>query len=167
MKKHKGSRAATRLLRLQEQFTTNALSHSTMQLHAFQTSGQGSFKKLLIANRGEIAIRICRAAAELGIATAAIFTEEDSLALHTRVATEAHLIEKDEKDKDDPIKPYLNIESIIAAAKACGADVIHPGYVPTLQRMMAWSSSYLHCVLLVMGFCLRMYNLRHDAKRKE
>ncbi|MBN8671818.1 MAG: pyruvate carboxylase [Chitinophagales bacterium] len=83
-----------------------------------------NIKKLLIANRGEIAIRICRAASELNIQTVAIYTYEDRYSLHRYKADEAYQIGED----NDPLKPYLNINEIIRVAKECGADGIHPGY---------------------------------------
>ena len=82
------------------------------------------FKKLLVANRGEIAIRIFRAATELHIRTVAVFTYEDRYSLHRYKADEAYQIGQN----DEPLKPYLDIEEIIRVAKACGADAIHPGY---------------------------------------
>ncbi len=81
-------------------------------------------KKLLVANRGEIAIRVLRAGYELGIRTVAIYTYEDRYSLHRYKADEAYLIGK----KDEPLKPYLDIEEIIGLAKQVGADAIHPGY---------------------------------------
>lgn len=80
--------------------------------------------KLLVANRGEIAIRVLRAATELKIRTVAIYTYEDRYALHRYKADESYQIGVDE----DPLKPYLDIEEIIAVAKKCGVDAIHPGY---------------------------------------
>lgn len=81
-------------------------------------------KKLLVANRGEIAIRILRACTELEIRTVAIYTYEDRYSLHRYKADEAYQV----GDEADPLKPYLNIEEIIHIAKDCGADAIHPGY---------------------------------------
>jgi pyruvate carboxylase len=81
-------------------------------------------KKLLIANRGEIAIRISRAATELNIKTVAIYTYEDRYSLHRYKADEAYQVGAD----TEPLKPYLNIDEIIKVAKQCGADAIHPGY---------------------------------------
>jgi len=81
-------------------------------------------KKLLVANRGEIAIRISRAATELNIPTVAIYTYEDRYSLHRYKADEAYQVGAD----NDPLKPYLDIEAIIAIAKECGANAIHPGY---------------------------------------
>ncbi len=80
--------------------------------------------KLLIANRGEIAVRISRAATELHIRTVAVYTYEDRYSLHRYKADEAYQIGAD----NDPLKPYLDIEEIIRTALECGADAIHPGY---------------------------------------
>lgn len=81
-------------------------------------------KKLLVANRGEIAIRILRAATEHKIRTVAIFTYEDRYSLHRYKADEAYQVGND----DDPLKPYLDIEAILAVAKQNQVDAIHPGY---------------------------------------
>ena len=81
-------------------------------------------KKLLVANRGEIAIRIFRSATELGIRTVAIYSYEDRYALHRFKADEAYQIGKE----GEPIRTYLDIERIIDQAVECGADAIHPGY---------------------------------------
>jgi len=80
--------------------------------------------KLLIANRGEISIRISRAATELHIPTVAIYTYEDRYSLHRYKADEAYQVGAD----NDPLKPYLDMDEIIEVAKGCGADAIHPGY---------------------------------------
>jgi pyruvate carboxylase len=80
--------------------------------------------KLLVANRGEIAIRALRAAAELGIRTVAIYTYEDRYSLHRYKADEAYQIGRDQ----DPLKPYLDIDEIIRVAKKNNIDAIHPGY---------------------------------------
>lgn len=82
------------------------------------------FKKILVANRGEIAIRVLRAATELNIKTIAVYTFEDRYSLHRYKADEAYQIGKN----DDPLKPYLDIEEIIRVAKREKADAIHPGY---------------------------------------
>ncbi len=82
------------------------------------------FKKILVANRGEIAIRVLRAASELGLRTVTIFTFEDRYSLHRYKADEAYQIGND----DDPLKPYLDIEEIIRIAKSKNIDAIHPGY---------------------------------------
>jgi acetyl-CoA carboxylase biotin carboxylase subunit len=81
------------------------------------------FRKILIANRGEIAVRVLRAAREMGIATVAIHSEADAQALHVRFADEAVCI-----GPPPAAKSYLNIPSIISAAEVTGADAIHPGY---------------------------------------
>ncbi|PQA59596.1 pyruvate carboxylase [Siphonobacter curvatus] len=81
-------------------------------------------KRLLVANRGEIAIRIMRAATELGIQTIAVYTYEDRYSLHRYKADEAYQIGRDE----DPLKPYLDVEGLIALAKRKNIDAIHPGY---------------------------------------
>src|SRR5437588_10518122 len=81
------------------------------------------FEKILIANRGEIAVRVIRACREMGIPTVAVFSDVDRAALHVMKADEAY-----------PIGPaaaresYLNIERILDVAKRSGADAIHPGY---------------------------------------
>lgn len=82
------------------------------------------FKKILIANRGEIAIRVMRAANELGKRTVAVFAEEDKLSLHRFKADEAYRI----GEGLGPVAAYLSIEEIIRVAKMSGADAIHPGY---------------------------------------
>lgn len=81
-------------------------------------------KKLMVANRGEIAIRVLRAASELKITTVAIFTYEDRYSLHRYKADESYKIGAN----NDPLKPYLNIEEIINVAKKHKVDAIHPGY---------------------------------------
>lgn len=81
-------------------------------------------KKLLIANRGEIAVRISRAATELHIPTVAIYTYEDRYSLHRYKADEAYQVGAD----SDPLKPYLDMDAIISIALQCGANAIHPGY---------------------------------------
>lgn len=80
-------------------------------------------KKILIANRGEIAIRIMRTCREMNIETVAVYSEADRTSLHVRYAHEAYYIGKAASSES-----YLNIEKIIEVAKNCGADAIHPGY---------------------------------------
>ncbi len=82
------------------------------------------FQKILIANRGEIAIRVMRAANELGKRTVAVYAEEDKLSLHRFKADEAYKI----GEGLGPVAAYLSIDEIIRVAKASGADAIHPGY---------------------------------------
>src|SRR6478609_3535119 len=81
-------------------------------------------ERLLVANRGEIAVRILRAASELKIRTVAMYTYEDRYSIHRYKADEAYQIGKD----SDPLKPYLDIETIIKLAKRRNIDAIHPGY---------------------------------------
>jgi pyruvate carboxylase subunit A len=80
------------------------------------------FKKILVANRGEIATRIIRACKEMGIKSAVIYTEEDSTALYIKKADEAYLV------TPGPIEAYLNIHRIVDIAQKIRADAIHPGY---------------------------------------
>src|SRR5262245_4144477 len=80
-------------------------------------------RKILVANRGEIALRIMRSAKEMGIATVAVYSEADRNALHVRYADEAIFIGSSAASES-----YLNMEKIISAAKRVKADAIHPGY---------------------------------------
>jgi pyruvate carboxylase len=89
-----------------------------------KTQKHNRFQKLMVANRGEIAIRVLRAASELELTTVAIYTHEDRYSLHRYKADEAYQVGKD----DDPLKPYLDIEEIIRIAKENGIEAIHPGY---------------------------------------
>src|SRR3954454_7599023 len=88
-----------------------------------RNSGEGMFKKILIANRGEIACRVIRTAKRMGIATVAVYSDADEDALHVALA-----------DQSVPIGPapavqsYLSIEAIIAACLQTGAEAVHPGY---------------------------------------
>src|ERR1700682_100831 len=81
-------------------------------------------RKLLALNRGEIAIRILRAANELGIRTVAVFSQEDRLSLHRFKADEAYLI----GEGKGPVQAYLDVDGIVALAAEKGVDAIHPGY---------------------------------------
>ncbi|MGB6054374.1 MAG: biotin carboxylase N-terminal domain-containing protein, partial [Burkholderiaceae bacterium] len=81
-----------------------------------------SIQKLLIANRGEISIRIARACAELGIATVAVYSEDDAASLHLRRADDARPL------SGIGAAPYLDIAQIVETARAAGCDAIHPGY---------------------------------------
>jgi len=82
------------------------------------------FRKVMAANRGEIATRIFRACTELGIRTVAIYSEEDKLSLHRYKADEAYLIGKGKS----PVAAYLGIDEIISMAEHFDVDAIHPGY---------------------------------------
>jgi len=81
------------------------------------------FRKILIANRGEIAVRVIKSAQKLGIPTVAVYSEIDKEALHVRLADEAYCIGKEELSDT-----YLNIDKIIATAREAGCDALHPGY---------------------------------------
>src|SRR5690348_9063024 len=81
------------------------------------------FRKILIANRGEIACRVIRTAKRLGIRTVAVYSDADRNALHVKMADEAHRI-----GPPPAAESYLNMEAILGAAKASGAQALHPGY---------------------------------------
>jgi len=81
-------------------------------------------KKLLVANRGEISIRVLRAASEMKVRTVAVYTYEDRYSLHRYKSDESYQIGED----SEPLKPYLDIEEIIRVAKENDVDAIHPGY---------------------------------------
>src|SRR6476619_6821638 len=90
----------------------------------YVTLGVLSMNKLLALNRGEIAIRILRAASELGLRTVAVYSQEDRLSLHRFKADEAYLIGKGK----GPVQAYLDVFGIVAMAREKGVDTIHPGY---------------------------------------
>ena len=103
-----------------------------------------SIKKLLVANRGEIALRIIRSARVLGIKTVAVYSEADSGAAHVAAADEARLI-----GPPAPASSYLNIEAILGAAAAAGADAIHPGYGFLSERPEFASATEAHGLIFV------------------
>src|SRR5215208_5146057 len=94
------------------------------------------FARVLVANRGEIAIRVMRACRELGVATVAIYGEEERDAPHVRYADEAYLVEAGEATR-----PYLNVRGIVEAARRAGAAAVHPGY-----GFLAESPDFAHAV---------------------
>src|SRR5579871_6548500 len=83
-----------------------------------------SIRKLMAANRSEIAIRVFRSAHELGIRTVAVYSHEDRFALHRFKADESYRVGK----PGEPIRAYLDIPGLVAVAKEYGVDAIHPGY---------------------------------------
>jgi pyruvate carboxylase len=81
-------------------------------------------RSVLVANRGEISIRVMRAASELGLRTVAIYSQEDRFSLHRTKADEAYLVGRDR----GPIEAYLDIEDVLRIAREAQVDAIHPGY---------------------------------------
>src|SRR5574340_650653 len=81
------------------------------------------FKKILIANRGEIAVRIMKTCREMGIATVGVYSDADSDSLHVMEADESYHI-----GGSDPRESYLNIDKIMEAVHKTGAEAVHPGY---------------------------------------
>src|ERR1700754_1906359 len=102
------------------------------------------FRKLLIANRGEIAIRIARAAAELGIRTVAVYSQDDARCLHVRRTDRAVAL-----PASGP-RAYLDAQALIAAAVAAGCDSIHPGY-GFLSESAAFASACRQAGLTFVG----------------
>jgi pyruvate carboxylase len=102
-----------------------ALGHHVRDAHARRALGNdNAVTKLLVANRGEIAIRAFRAAHELGIHTVAVYSFEDRKSVHRFKADESYQI----GETGHPVRAYLDVEEILAAATSCGADAIYPGY---------------------------------------
>src|SRR6202166_3806123 len=83
-----------------------------------------AIRSVLVANRGEIAIRVMRAASELGLRTVAIYSQEDRFSLHRTKSDEAYLVGRDK----GPVEAYLFIDDILRIAREARVDAIHPGY---------------------------------------
>lgn len=115
------------------------------------------FKKVLIANRGTIAVRIVRACRDLGITAAAVYEPGDEGALHVRLANEAHVIEAP--------GGYRSIEAMVEIARACGADAIHPGY-GFVSESLEFVRACEGAGIVVMGpgsACLELVRSKIDA----
>lgn len=118
--------------------------------------------KILIANRGEIAIRVMRACRELGIRTVAVFSEADRNALHARIADEAVCIGP-AQSRDS----YLNLQAILAACEATGAQAIHPGY-GFLSENADFAALCERCKVLFIGpSAATIANMGDKARAKE
>lgn len=117
------------------------------------------FRKVLIANRGEVAVRIIRACHELGIKTVAVHSTADASALHVKLANESVCI-----GPPPSTESYLNITSIISAAAATGADAIHPGY-GFLSENASFSEICAQCGIMFIGPSVRNMMLMGDKAR--
>uniref|UniRef100_A0A8C1W794 Pyruvate carboxylase a n=1 Tax=Cyprinus carpio TaxID=7962 RepID=A0A8C1W794_CYPCA len=114
-----GKRSALGLLAIRRVWSMSRSAHTTTQTLEYKP-----IKKVMVANRGEIAIRVFRACTELGIRTVAVYSEQDTGQMHRQKADEAYLIGKGLP----PVAAYLHIPDIIKVAKENGVDAIHPGY---------------------------------------
>eukprot|EP00002_Diphylleia_rotans_P040171 TRINITY_DN9477_c0_g1_i1.p1 TRINITY_DN9477_c0_g1~~TRINITY_DN9477_c0_g1_i1.p1 ORF type:complete len:1181 (+),score=239.12 TRINITY_DN9477_c0_g1_i1:42-3584(+) len=103
---------------------SRAKTYATSSSSSSSSSRVPPFKKILVANRGEIAIRVFRAGEELGLKTVGIYSHEDRFQLHRTKADESYLVGKGKS----PVQAYLDYPDIIRIAQECGADAIHPGY---------------------------------------
>ena len=112
------------------------LSFRSLSMFFLRGIHMKTIHKILVPNRGEIAIRIFRACHEMGIRTVAVYSKEDVLSLHRSRADEAYLVGKGKK----PVDAYLDIEDIIRICKEHDVDAIHPGYGSSL-RMRSWQSA--------------------------
>lgn len=120
---------------------------------------QPPFKKVLIANRGEIAVRIVRACHELGIRTVAIHSTADAEALHVKLASESVCI-----GPPSPTESYLNTSAIISAAVATGSEAIHPGY-GFLSENASFAEMCGQCGITFIGPSVRNMQLMGDKAR--
>ena len=118
-------------------------------------------RKLLVANRGEIAVRIIRGAREMGVRTVAVFSEADRHSAHVRLADESVEI-----GGSAPSESYLNITKILDAAFKCGADAIHPGYGFLSERAEFSESCHQNGLIFVgpPASAMRMLGTKSDAK---
>lgn len=121
-----------------------------------QAGTAGPLKKVLVANRGEIAIRVFRTAHELAMSTVAIYSYEDRMNAHRYKSDESYLVGKGMT----PVAAYLAQDDIIRVALEHGVDMIHPGYVPSLYIKVT-------CLLVDTGSFLRTPSLPKRSKMQE